>query len=197
VTTAGSNYDTVLAVYTANSITGLIVNNDDVDLGNVTTSSVTFPATAGTVYKIAVDGYANSSAGDRGNIVLNWAQSGCTQAPPVLITEAGTSRAVALDAVTQVRGSFRIAGLFNFSADRHTRVMLFTSDLGGAAVGDLSVQVHGVALPVEGVGQVPGLSQASYVIVRLIDQSPVGNDLPLSITLRGVASNTATISIAP
>jgi len=76
ITTLGSNYDTELAVYTGNAVGSLttIVKNDDQAFPDIVTSSVNFPATAGTVYKIAVDGYGN----DRGNIVLNWSQNGCT-----------------------------------------------------------------------------------------------------------------------
>lgn len=74
ITTDGSDYDTLLAVYTGNSVGGLtlIDKNDDVQLGIITTSTLTFLANAGTVYKIAVDGYG----GDTGNFVLNWNQ-GC------------------------------------------------------------------------------------------------------------------------
>ena len=76
ITTAGSNFDTVLAVYTGNSVGTLtaIAKNDDVNSGVVTTSTVTFAATADTNYRIAVDGYG----ADRGNIVLNWTRSNCT-----------------------------------------------------------------------------------------------------------------------
>lgn len=78
INTSGSNYDTMLAVYTGNSVGGLtlIVRNDDVSLGTVVHSEVTFSAVAGTVYKIAVDGWG----GDAGNILLNWLQGGCTTA---------------------------------------------------------------------------------------------------------------------
>ena len=75
--TEGSTYDTLLAVYTGNSVSGLtaIGKNDDVDLGNILHSQVQFTATAGTIYKIAVDGWG----GDTGNITLNWTQSSCAQ----------------------------------------------------------------------------------------------------------------------
>jgi hypothetical protein len=78
-TGSGTNYDTVLAVYTGNSVNALtLVNsNDDIDTGVVTTSSVTFNATAGTVYRIAVDGWGSET----GNFVLNWTQNNCTQGP--------------------------------------------------------------------------------------------------------------------
>jgi hypothetical protein len=70
ITTEGSNYDTLLGVYTGASVNALtlIDRNDDVDLGVILSSSVTFSGTAGTVYRIAVDGWG----GDAGNIVLNW-----------------------------------------------------------------------------------------------------------------------------
>jgi hypothetical protein len=82
ITTAGSDYDTVLAVYSGTSIGGLssslIIRNDDVTLGTVRTSSVTFNAVATTVYRIAVDGWN----ADTGNIKLNWTAQNCNVTPP-------------------------------------------------------------------------------------------------------------------
>ena len=59
VTTEGSNYDTLLGVYTGDSLPSLtlVAGNDDVDLGVIRTSIVTFAATAGVHYQIAVDGW--------------------------------------------------------------------------------------------------------------------------------------------
>jgi hypothetical protein len=73
INTGGSNLDTLLAVYTGSNVSGLtpIVKNDDVGL--IRTSQVTFNAVAGTIYKIAVDGWGNN----RGTIQLNWTQSNC------------------------------------------------------------------------------------------------------------------------
>jgi hypothetical protein len=70
-TTTGSNFDTVLAVYTGTSVNALntIASNDD---SSGLQSLVTFVATEGTVYYVAVDGYGSST----GNIVLNWSLSG-------------------------------------------------------------------------------------------------------------------------
>ena len=81
VTTAGSDFDTVLAVYTGTAVNGLTLlgKNDDVVSGTEVTSTVTFTATAGTIYRIAVDGYNNGgSGGDVGSITFNWSLSGCT-----------------------------------------------------------------------------------------------------------------------
>lgn len=69
ISTASSNFDTLLAVYTGNAVNSLTTIGSDDDGGPSHTSRVTFTAVASTVYYIAVDGYANST----GNIVLNWA----------------------------------------------------------------------------------------------------------------------------
>jgi hypothetical protein len=89
ITTAGSGFDTVLGVYTGTAVGALttIAKNDDVNPGVVVSSTVTFTAAAGTIYKIAIDGYNNGgSGGDVGPITLNWTQDGCTNAwtPTVL-----------------------------------------------------------------------------------------------------------------
>ncbi len=70
IDTVGSTYDTLLGVYTGNSIGALTLtaDNDDIEPGNQQQSRVTFAAVAGTVYRIAVDGYD----GDSGSVVLNW-----------------------------------------------------------------------------------------------------------------------------
>ena len=82
INTNGSTIDTVLAVYTENAIGSLSVGfkNDDIELGVITNSSLTFPVTAGTVYRIAVDGYNNlgSDNGAVGPVTLNWNLSNCS-----------------------------------------------------------------------------------------------------------------------
>ena len=74
-TTLASDFDTLLAVYTGNSVNAVSLiagNNDDTQLTcNPTRSRVTFTAVAGTTYRIAVDG-AN---GATGNTVLRWGRS--------------------------------------------------------------------------------------------------------------------------
>jgi len=122
---------------------------------------------------------------------------------PVIFTEDGTNNVAALDSVTFLRGPFRLFDPNNFSVDKRTRIILFTSDL-GLTQSDLSdpailaVDVPGYNLPVENVGAlvgVPGMS-ASYIIVRLPDGLPTG-DLQLRVRLRGVTSDARTLNIAP
>ncbi len=68
ITTAGSSFDTVLAIYTGSSVDALssVTSNDDAG-GGTLRSEVTFIGTAGTQYQIAVAGYDNAT----GNIRLN------------------------------------------------------------------------------------------------------------------------------
>jgi len=84
ITTLGSDYDTILAVYTGSTLSTLsrLAFNDDVQDGVIRTSSVTFNATAGTVYSIAVDGWGGDVVADIGAVNLNWTASGCTSPSP-------------------------------------------------------------------------------------------------------------------
>ena len=75
--TTGSNFDTVMAVYTGNTFSPAIANDDDGSTNH--TSLITFNATAGTTYRIAVDGFANlSGGGDWGTINLTWNATNCS-----------------------------------------------------------------------------------------------------------------------
>jgi lysyl oxidase len=70
--TRGSSFDTTLAVYTNTvlSTTQTVVASDDDDAegGGLLTSRLSFFATAGRTYQIAVDGFG----GDSGEVTLNW-----------------------------------------------------------------------------------------------------------------------------
>ncbi len=59
IDTHGSNFDTLLAVYTGTSVSSLtrVASNDDDTANRTLTSRVTFNAVAGVTYHIAVDGY--------------------------------------------------------------------------------------------------------------------------------------------
>jgi len=68
ITTRRSDFDTTLAIYTGSAVGSLsmVATNDDIATNN-TASRVTFAATAGTTYSIAVDGFSNAV----GTVVLN------------------------------------------------------------------------------------------------------------------------------
>jgi hypothetical protein len=66
IETTGSNFDTLLAIYTGSSLATLVPVASNDDNGPVLTSRVGFNVTQGAIYDIAVDGYNGAS----GNIVL-------------------------------------------------------------------------------------------------------------------------------
>ena len=69
--TRESSYDTVLAAYTGTTINGLtqLASNDQFNGSNQ--SKITFDATAGTTYRIAVDGFGSTT----GSVGLQWTTS--------------------------------------------------------------------------------------------------------------------------
>ena len=81
ISTTGSELDTVLGVYTGASLTALnlVAENDDPGV-NRFHAQVTFQATGGTVYFIAVDGYRNAM----GQVRLNVSPGINEAAPPVI-----------------------------------------------------------------------------------------------------------------
>jgi hypothetical protein len=77
ITTEGSSFDTLLGVYTGSSVGSLteVTSNDDANFPLDSTSSVTFNASAGTTYRIAVDGYDGPQSGlHEGSVALNWSE---------------------------------------------------------------------------------------------------------------------------
>jgi hypothetical protein len=90
--TVGSDFDTLLAVYTGSALGSLAGVASDDQGGGGNTSLLTFAAVSGTTYQIAVDGYSGAA----GNIVLNLQLAGAVNVPvndPFAgrITLAGTS----------------------------------------------------------------------------------------------------------
>jgi hypothetical protein len=121
----------------------------------------------------------------------------------VLLTEATSTRAIALDAVTWQREPFSLAQAIPFSADTRTRVMLFATNLDllpgetasavGAEAEDASHTIY--PLRVEYVGRMPGHDWLSAVVVRLDDNLGDVGDVLVGIRLRGVSSNRVRIGI--
>ena len=70
--TQGSDFDTLLAVYTGESLNRLKAVGSNDDTGGTLQSEVRFVAQQGQTYHVAVDGYGGAT----GAIVLNWQTSG-------------------------------------------------------------------------------------------------------------------------
>lgn len=69
--TVGSSIDTVLAVYTGTTVSGLTLVGEDDNRSDDGASMVKFLATGGTTYRFAVDGFAGAEGVAAGPIVLN------------------------------------------------------------------------------------------------------------------------------
>ena len=118
--TAGSSFDTLLAVYTGSSVGALtaVAFNDDVANGVDRTSSVTFNATAGTTYRVAVDGYG----GETGSVALAWAN---VPVGPI------NNNFVAAQVITGAGGT--VSGV-NFGATKEVGEPAHGGNAGGASV---------------------------------------------------------------
>jgi len=81
--TAGSDFDTLLAVYAGTVVTNLTEVASDNDSGGFLTSQLKFYATQGADYHIAVDGFH----GAQGEIVFDWNLVPSTTAIPKIITQ--------------------------------------------------------------------------------------------------------------
>jgi hypothetical protein len=209
ITTAGSSFDTVLGVYTGASVGSLtsIGKNDDTN-ANDATSSVTFCATAGTIYMIAVDGYNNGGAGgDVGSVTLNWSVTNCgLGAMQIMLEESGpvANQAAAFDAILFVRDPFPVVNssdVFNLVGDPNTRVLIFVTNLQLTQCENASTvtvnlidslnQPHNISA--QDVRSVP--NQAfTQVTFRLPNNLPVGT-CQITVSARGSTSNTATLRI--
>lgn len=92
--TSGSDFDTMLGVYTGSSVSALtaLASNDDASVAaRGGFSRVCFPVVAGTQYRIAVDGWGAANGYDlaEGSVQLQWGQytgsDPCQGLPPVVV----------------------------------------------------------------------------------------------------------------
>jgi hypothetical protein len=122
---------------------------------------------------------------------------------PELISEAATTRAIALESVTWKREPFPPTQPIPFGTDSRTRIMLFAKNLEllpgeGASVVRAEAEDASHArypLTVEYVGKVPGFTWMTSVIVRLHDELGDVGDVLIGISLHGAASNRVRVGI--
>jgi glucose/arabinose dehydrogenase len=116
---------------------------------------------------------------------------------PMLITEGNTDSGIVLDSPTFIRDPFPLTNLFNFSTDHRTRLVLFAMNMDLMAGEDSSAvtaraedaALNVYPLTVEFVGKVPGFDWLTQIVVRLPDNTPAGQTLFVSATLRGKTTN--------
>jgi beta-glucanase (GH16 family) len=124
---------------------------------------------------------------------------------PVMLTEEGSNRALALDSVLSLEDPFTVASTKNFSLDHHTRVMLLVANVDLLPGDDASVvtaeardgQGHSFPLTVENVVKVPNFEWITQVVVRLPDELTSLSEAQISVRARGQLSNEALIRLTP
>src|SRR5690349_6869445 len=126
-----------------------------------------------------------------------------TNKKPVLISQAGNTRAVAFESVTMRAEPFAPTTDVPFSPDVRTRVCIFAMNLEllpgeganafTADVQDASGKVY--PLRVEFIGQVPSFPGITMIVVRLADDLGDVGDVLLRLNLHGMASNRVRVAI--
>ena len=122
---------------------------------------------------------------------------------PVLFSSEDSTRAIAVDSVTNKREPFSVVPPVSFGPDNCTRIMLFAGnlhlqsgesfDVVTADAEDESHQIY--SLRVEYVGPVPDQDWATAVVVRLNEQMGDVGDVLVRIYYRGVTSNRVRVGI--
>ena len=124
-------------------------------------------------------------------------------ARPVLISQADSTRAIAVDSVTRSREPFSITTQLKFGPDSATRIMLFAMNLQlqlGESATAVTAQAEDAShklypLAVEHVDPVPDNPWASAVIIRIPPDLPPAGDVLVQINYQGLASNRVRIGI--
>jgi glucose/arabinose dehydrogenase len=116
---------------------------------------------------------------------------------PMLFTEMGSDLAIALDSPTFLRDPFDLTTLHNLGADDRTRLILFATNLEllpsenisavTASAEDQALNVY--PLTIEFIGKLPGVDTITQIVARLPNNTPTGQSLWVSVTLRSQTSN--------
>ncbi|HMJ25717.1 MAG TPA: heme-binding protein, partial [Pyrinomonadaceae bacterium] len=116
---------------------------------------------------------------------------------PVLISEETSTRAVAVDSVTQKHEPFATTSTVQWGTDNRTRIMVFAMGIAlqpgepaSAITADAEDGAHNIYhLAVEYVGPVPEQDWISSIVLRLDNQLDNVGDVLIGISYHGAASN--------
>ncbi|MGH9944137.1 MAG: heme-binding protein [Pyrinomonadaceae bacterium] len=120
---------------------------------------------------------------------------------PILISEATSTRAVAVDSVTRLHEPFSLVSRAAFVSDRRTRIQLFALNIDPFEVPSaLTVEAEDGAgriysLPVEHLGRVPGQQWMHSLTVRLHDEMANVGDVLVGLRYKGTTSNRVRLGI--
>ena len=193
LTTAGSEFDTLLGVYTGTDMNALTVvaSNDDPPDTFRDTSTLTFTATSGITYWIAVDGFARAGeAAGCGAISLNL---GLTPWTPVIVMQP-SSQGVDLGNPVALWVVARGAPPLTYQWQRNgtdisgaTSSILSIGSLQASDLGDYTVVVNGGGANVTSIAATVSLGGAPVITTQPATQTACAG---ADITLTMAASST-------
>jgi uncharacterized protein (DUF1800 family) len=126
-----------------------------------------------------------------------------TNKSPVLLSDASSTRAIALESGSLKPEPFPLTASVKFGSDTRTRIAIFAMNLeflAGEGANALTSDVQDATgkqypLSVEYSGTVPGFPGITMVIVRLADDLGDAGDVLLRINLHGMASNRVRVAV--
>jgi uncharacterized protein (DUF1800 family) len=126
-----------------------------------------------------------------------------TNKSPVLLSDASSTRAVALESATLKPEPFPLTASVKFGTDTRTRIAIFAMNLellAGEGLNAFTSDVQDASgnrypLSVEYQGAVPGFPGITMLIVRLADNLGDVGDVLLQLNLHGMASNRVRVAI--
>ena len=123
-----------------------------------------------------------------------------SKGPPQLLTDLGSSRAVALESVTLMKEPLPVIAEHSLSSEQRTRLLLFGLNLSPEDLPEITAQAEDsqqkiYVLSVEGIRSVLNLPWLTQVTVKLTDELQGVEEVWLSISLRGVRSNKVPVKL--
>ena len=124
---------------------------------------------------------------------------------PILLTETGTDRAVAMELTQWVPEPFSITTTLLSDGRNRTRIIVFATDLGllpGEGIEALTAEAEDSnhvlhPLRVEFVSPLQGLPNINQVVIRLTGDLNGAGDVLLTLKVHGLTSNKARILVGP
>jgi len=151
IETTGSDFDTVLAIYTGTALKTLTRGSYSDNVGTALTSGVTFNAVAGTTYYIAVDGKSSITNGKtsitKGNISLTVTPTAATGR----LNNHGIPAVLSLSKANRITTAEKTPVLLSGSVNPATGVFTASFAIKGAAISNWQPKLLTRTVTVEGV----------------------------------------------
>ena len=128
-------------------------------------------------------------------------RSGAQSTKLILISQETSTRAIAIDSVTQRREPFNLTSEVAWGNDSRTRILVFAMGLdGNASLSDLTASAQDgsnqtYSLPVEYVGPIPNQEWVTSIVLRLDDQMNDLGDVLIGISYKGNKTNRVRVGI--